>query len=209
MPDMATIGVFLVGAILLNLTPGPDMLYVIARSAGQGRKAGIVSALGIGVGTLVHTTAAAFGLSALLMSSALAYSVAKYVGALYLIYLGVRMILSKRGVESSTQLKQTRLPSVFRQAIITNVLNPKVALFFLAFTPQFVDTSRGAAAWQFVIFGLLFNTTGTIWNLTVAMLAGYADDWLKNRPSFSRAQRWFTGTVFIALGARIALLERK
>jgi len=208
MPEANSLILFLLATVTLNLTPGPDMLYVIARSVGQGQKAGIVSALGIGVGCLVHTFAAAFGLSALLMSSAVAYDFVKYVGAVYLIYLGARMLISKASMSLGTPLKEAGLGSILRQGVITNVLNPKVALFFLAFLPQFVDASKGAVAWQIIFLGLLFNTSGTLWNVTVALLAGRVGEGLKSRPGFSQAQRWVTGSVFIGLGVRLALVKR-
>src|SRR5262245_35646575 len=137
MNDPANLIVFMTATLALNLTPGPDMLYVIARSVGQGQKAGVVSALGIGAGCLAHTFAAALGLSALLMSSAVAYDVVKYAGAVYLIYLGVRALMSKSRFERQSELKPARLSDIFYQGVVTNVLNPKVALFFLAFLPQF------------------------------------------------------------------------
>jgi threonine/homoserine/homoserine lactone efflux protein len=205
MPDTTSLALFLVAALTLNLTPGPDMLYVIARSLGQGRKAGVVSALGIGVGGLVHTLAATLGLSALLMSSAFAYSVVKYVGAGYLIYLGVRMILSQKRNQSLATLKPASLKRIFNQAIATSILNPKVALFFIAFLPQFANPSQGSVAMQIAFLGALFCTTGATVNTTVALLSGSIGDWLKNRPRFSQIQQWFTGSVFIALGTSIAL----
>ncbi len=199
--------VFLVATLTLCAIPGPDMLYVIARSIGQGRKAGIVSAFGFSVGLLVHTCGAALGFSALLMSSPLAYSIVKYVGAAYLIFLGINMLLSKKSISSFGKLKQASFKRIFSQAIITNVLNPKIALFFLAFLPQFVNISEGAVGWQILILGIIFNIIGTLWNIIVAFMAGFAGDWLKNRPKFSRLQQWFTGGVLIFLGIHIALSQ--
>ena len=209
MPDTTSLTLFLIAALTLNVTPGPDMLYVIARSLGQGRKAGVVSAIGIGIGALVHTLAAAVGLSALLMSSAIAYSVVKYVGAAYLIYLGVRMILSQKRNQSLATLANASLRRIFSQAIATSILNPKVAIFFIAFLPQFANPSQGAVALQIAFLGALFSTTGTIVNTTVALLSGSFGDWLQTRPRFSQFQQWFTGSVFVALGTSIALPERK
>jgi threonine/homoserine/homoserine lactone efflux protein len=144
--DLTTLGFFLLATITLNLTPGPDMLYVIARSVGQGRKAGVVSALGIGAGTLVHMFAVALGLAALLRSVPMAYDAVKYGGAAYLLYLGVRMFLSKGRTEGETRLRKERYRRVFAQGVVTNVLNPKVALFFLAFLPQFLDPQPGPSS---------------------------------------------------------------
>ncbi len=199
--------VFLVATLTLCAIPGPDMLYVIARSIGQGRKAGIVSAFGFSVGLLVHTCGAALGFSALLMSSPLAYSIVKYVGAAYLIFLGINMLLSKKSISSLGKLKQASLKRIFGQAIITNVLNPKIALFFLAFLPQFVNMSEGAVGWQILTLGIIFNIIGTLWNIIVAFMAGFAGDWLKNRPKLSRFQQWFTGGILISLGIHIALSQ--
>jgi threonine/homoserine/homoserine lactone efflux protein len=209
MTDTTALAVFMIAALTLNVTPGPNMLYVTTRSLGQGRKAGVVSAIGIGVGNLVHTLAAALGLSALLMSSAIAYSVVKYVGAAYLIYLGVRMILRNEHNSSLTTLTDASLRRIFSQAIATSVLNPKVALFFIAFLPQFANPSQGSVALQIAVLGALFSTTGTIVNTTVALLSGSFGDWLQTRPRFSQFQQWFTGSVFVALGTSIALPERK
>ena len=208
MLDHTSLIYFLVATVALNVTPGPDMLYIIARSLGQGQKAGIVSALGICVGCLVHTLAAAFGLSALLKSSATAFEVIKYLGAVYLIYLGIRLLLSKNVMSAQARLKPASLGSIFRQGVMTNVLNPKVALFFLAFLPQFVNASKGAVAWQIIFLGLIFNTSGTIWNSAVAMLAGYVGNQFKERPSLAHLQRWLTGSIFIGLGVRLALTKR-
>ena len=201
------IPLFLVATITLALIPGPDMVYVLARSVGQGRKAGIVSALGVSVGILVHTSAAALGLSALLMSSAFAYTAVKYLGAVYLIYLGVRIVLSKDTGSLST-LQQASLKRIFSQGVLTNVLNPKIALFFLAFLPQFVDVSSGQVAWQILTLGIIFNVIGTLWHIALASLAGSAGSWLRKRPSFSYIQKWFTGSILIALGIRVAWPEK-
>ena len=191
------------------MTPGPDTLYVIARSFGQGRMAGIISALGICAGTLVHTLAAAVGLSALLMTSALAYNVVKYAGAAYLIYLGVRVLLSRQGDASLGTLPQAGLATSFFQAALTNVLNPKVALFFLAFLPQFVTPAQGKVAWQIITLGVIFIIITILWLTLVALLTRSLGDCLRNRPGFVRFQRWFTGGIFVALGTRLALPEQR
>jgi len=199
------LGLFLIATITLNVTPGPDTLYVLARSVGQGRTAGIVSVLGGSVGRLIHTFATAFGLSALLMASGAAYAFVKYMGALYLIYLGARMLIGKGKGEAQTKMTPRSLGVIFRQGIATNVLNPTVALFFVAFLPQFTDASQGSIAWQIIFLGLIFTLSATLWSLIVALLAGFLGNWLNEHPRFSVAQRWITGCVFIALGARLAL----
>ncbi len=208
--DLGQLLIFITAGIMLNLTPGPDMLFIIGRSAGQGRRAGVISALGIGMGTVVHTLAAAFGLSALLLSSALGYEIVKYAGACYLIYLGLRLLLSREQQQNIVQKNnESSYGRIFFQAVITNVLNPKVALFFLAFLPQFVDPARGSVIIQFIILGMIFNINGTIWNLIVAFFAGYMDSLLKARKEYLQIQRWITGGIFLALGLRLALLERR
>jgi threonine/homoserine/homoserine lactone efflux protein len=209
LPDSSDLLVFLVATLALNLTPGPDMLYVIARSVGQGRTAGIVSALGIGAGIFVHIFAVALGLATLLVSLPLGFEVIKYAGAAYLLYLGIRILVSKETEVMEGRVKRDSLPRIFQQGVITNVLNPKVALFFLAFLPQFVDEARGPIGWQVVALGLLFNISGTLVNMGVALLAGSIGNRLKGRPVFARVQKWLTGGIFIGLAVRLALLERR
>jgi threonine/homoserine/homoserine lactone efflux protein len=208
MPDISTLYIFLLATLALNVTPGPDMLYVIVRSIGQGRMAGVASALGIGAGCIVHTVAIAFGLSTLLRSVPFAFDVVKYMGAAYLVYLGVKTLISKSHIAPETQVKKDTLAVVFAQGVVTNVLNPKVALFFLAFLPQFVSEARGPIMLQVIILGLLFVTSGTLVNIIVALLAGSVGNSLLRRPGFLRVQRWFTGSIFLLLAARIALSER-
>ncbi len=208
-PGTAPLAIFLVAALALNISPGPDMLYVISRSLGQGRRAGIVSALGIGAGTLVHTFVAAIGLSAILLSLPIAYELIRYAGAAYLVYLGLRMLLVKNIGRATSEpggsTNNYSLRSLFRQGVTTNVLNPKVALFFLAFLPQFVDQSKGAVALQMILLGLLFDTSGTSVNVIVATLAGRVSDSLKNRSGFSRFQKIGPACILIALGLLVAL----
>jgi threonine/homoserine/homoserine lactone efflux protein len=208
MPDATSLIVFMTATLALNLTPGPDMLYVIARSMGQGQKAGVISALGIGVGCLAHTFAAAFGLSALLTSSAVAYDLVKYAGAIYLVYLGARALLGKSRLQEHSELIPASMSNIFNQGVVTNVLNPKVALFFLAYLPQFTKAGRGSIAWQIIFLGLLFNVSGTLVNVVVALLGGRIGEAFKKRPAFARKQRWITGAVFIALGLRLAFAKR-
>ena len=207
MPEKTAFLTFLFAAFMLNIAPGPDMLYVIGRSLGQGRKAGIVSALGIFVGCWVHILAAAFGIAALLRSSPVAFNMVRYAGAAYLVYLGTKMIVQRNNL-AQQQPKPARLTSIFRQGVITNVLNPKVALFFLAFLPQFVDAHRGSVVWQILLLGLIFNVGGTAVNLGVAYAGGTLGELLRRNARFARMQQWFTGLVFIGLGARLAWQRR-
>lgn len=208
LPDFSMFAVFLVATIALNLSPGPDMLYVISRSLGQGRRAGIVSALGIGAGTLVHTFVTAIGLSAVLLSVPIAFEFIKYAGAAYLAFLGVRMLLSSRSGASnlsSEAIAPSGLGAVFRQGVFTNVLNPKVALFFLAFLPQFVDPSKGTVALQIILLGLVFDASGTSWNILIATLAGHASDRLKGRSGVSFAQKVLPGVILLALAILVVV----
>lgn len=204
-PTIHSLALFIAAGLALNLTPGPDMLYVAARGAGEGRAAGIASALGIGAGTLVHIALVAAGLAAVLSAVPVAYMAIKLGGAGYLIYLGVRALTS-RAAPDAVALAPASLGGIFRQGVITNVLNPKVALFFLAFLPQFVDASRGNPVLQVIGLGLLFDTTGTLVNLAVAIGSSRAAARLR-APSvwLQRA----TGGIFIALGLKLALASRK
>lgn len=210
MPDATTYGVFVAAALALLLVPGPAVFYVMARSVEGGRSAGLVSVLGVEVGTLVHVAFAAAGLSAVLASSATAFSVVKWMGAAYLVWLGLRLLLSREGEDDETPEArgETRLPRVFTQSVLVQVLNPKVALFFLAFLPQFVDPSRGAAWSQVVVLGATLALLGLLTDGLYALLGGTAGDWLKRRnerPGFRRGQRYVTGGVYVALGAATVL----
>ena len=208
MPDANSLLLFMAATIALNVTPGPDMLYVIARSVGQGRAAGIASALGITAGCFVHIFAVTFGLASLMMAVPTAYEIVKFAGAAYLIYLGVRTLTSRQSKKAETPIKEASLRTIFLQGVVTNVLNPKVALFFLAFLPQFVNRDSNVAA-QIIFLGVLFNTSGTIVNVIVALVASYTGLQFKNRIGNSSMFRWLTGGIFIGLGVRLALLERK
>jgi threonine/homoserine/homoserine lactone efflux protein len=203
MPGLHSLALFLAAGLALNLTPGPDMLYVAARGASEGRAAGIVSALGIGVGTLVHIALVAAGLAALLSAVPIAYLALRLGGAAYLVYLGVRALRATPGSSGVAELTPAPLGVIFRQGVITNVLNPKVALFFLAFLPQFVDPSRGNPALQVVALGLLFDLSGTLVNLAVALGSSRVAARLRSGRSARLVQR-VTGALFIALGARLA-----
>ncbi len=208
MISLSTLVLFLAASLTLNITPGPDMLYVLGRSLTQGRRIGIVSAVGIGVGTFFHIAAAAVGLSALLMTSALAFQLVKWAGAAYLIYLGVKMVLSRKPVTMGEALPEVSSTRAFTQAIVTNLLNPKVALFFLAFLPQFVDHQRGHAPMQIIVLGLLFDLGGTLVNSAVAYFASALRRTLADRPRLARAQSVGCGALFIGLGTRLALSDR-
>lgn len=204
-PDGPALIVFAVAAFVLLITPGPAVFYIVARSIDQGRVAGIVSTLGVGAGALVHVCAAALGVSALLLSSALAFNILKYVGAAYLIYLGVRKFLVRDEVEQPRSLAPRTLARVFYDGVIVNVLNPKTALFFFAFLPQFVDISSGAVGAQIVFLGVLFVAMGIISDGSYAVVAGTFGNWLRQNHRVLRVQRYLAGSVFIGLGLAATL----
>ncbi|MCK6541199.1 LysE family translocator [bacterium] len=206
--ETSDIVLFFTATLLLNLSPGPDMIYVIARSIGQGKLAGVVSSLGIFAGCFFHIIAASLGLTALLETVPLAFDIIKYTGSGYLIYLGIRILNAGPPAEGET-VRSMPLWAIFRQGAITNILNPKVALFFVAFLPQFVNPHDPSARFQMASLGLFFNTSGTIVNILVAIVSSYAGVWikqsLKNASWFNR----FTGLAMIVLGIRLALQRKK
>jgi threonine/homoserine/homoserine lactone efflux protein len=209
MPDPTLWGLFVVASIVLLLTPGPAVLFIVARSVAQGRSAGLVSVLGIHLGTIVHIVAAAVGLSALVVSSALAFAIVKYLGAAYLIWIGLRTLLAKDPEPQGVEIPDEPLRRVFRDGFVVNLFNPKTAIFFLAFLPQFVDPARGAVHWQIIALGFTFMGLGMLSDAMFALVAGAAGDFLRRNRRFLRLQRWFAGTSFIGLGITAALATRK
>jgi threonine/homoserine/homoserine lactone efflux protein len=205
MPDTSSLPVFVLAALALLLLPGPAVLYVVARSIDQGRTAGLVSVVGVGLGSMVHVTAAALGLSAVLVGSAVAFSVVKYAGAAYLVYLGVRRLLDRGETVTAAVGPDRPLLRVFAQGVWVNVLNPKTALFFFAFLPQFVTGDGGAVALQIMFFGALFVTMGIVTDGVYAVAAGTLGEWIKRRPGVITVHRWFAGCVFISLGIATAV----
>jgi len=203
-PNHSSLLLFVSAALVLLAIPGPAVLYVTSRSIGLGRSAGLVSALGIGVGTFVHVAAAAVGLSALLMSSAAAFSVAKYLGAAYLIYLGVHRLRTEESVDTAEEARRVKLSRVFGQGIIVNILNPKTALFFFAFLPQFVDASRGNVALQILFLGTLFACMGIASDSLWALFAGTVARQLNRNVRWRRTQRYVSGGMLISLGVATA-----
>jgi threonine/homoserine/homoserine lactone efflux protein len=201
---------FAIASLMLNITPGNDMLLVITRSTGQGVKAGIASSLGIMAGCMVHIIAAVIGLSAVIAQSAMAFDIIKYAGAAYLIYLGIRSLLNKRrSFNINADVQKLSYKKLFWQGVLTNVLNPKVALFFLAFLPQFLDMKSSDTQWQILFLGIWFDVSGTIVNILVALLFGKIGSWLTNSPRFVQWQERLTGAILIALGIKVALSSRK
>jgi threonine/homoserine/homoserine lactone efflux protein len=209
MPEPESLLVFITAGLLLNITPGPDVLYIVGRSLGQGRSAGVVSALGISAGCLFHVAAAAFGLSALMVALPLAYDVVRYAGAAYLVWLGLRALVSKSSPFQMQRVESAPLGRIFRQGMLTNVLNPKVALFFLAFLPQFTDPTRGPLAFQIIMLGLIFIANGTVVCLAYAFSASWLGDWLKTRYDIATWLNRAMGGLFVVLGLRLALGHRR
>jgi RhtB (resistance to homoserine/threonine) family protein len=198
-------GLFLAAGILLNLTPGPDTAYILGRSIAQGREAGIASALGICVGSIFHSCAAALGLSAILATSAVAFAAIKLLGGAYLIFLGIKMLLDRRRQLSlPSNFRRRTTIAAFRQGVFTNVLNPKVALFFLAFLPQFIDPASNMKVFAFLMLGLTFVTTGTIWCLILAWFASAFSERLRTNETIGQWLNRAAGALFVFLGLRLA-----
>jgi threonine/homoserine/homoserine lactone efflux protein len=203
------LSVFLLAALILLLTPGPAVLYIVARSLDQGRLAGLVSVLSIEVGNFVHVLAATWGLSAILVSSALAFSIVKYLGAAYLIYLGVHRLLTRETAHQPLTIQRQSLGRIFRQGVLVAILNPKTALFFFAFLPQFVEASKGSVTLQLLTLGCLFVSMAIVTDGLYALLAGTAGQWLKGTRSFLWVERYVVGSVYIGLGVTAALADVK
>lgn len=207
MPEPASIAVFAGAALLLLVIPGPSVLYIVTRSATQGRQAGLVSVLGVHTGTLVHVVAAALGLSALLVASATAFTVVKVAGGAYLVYLGVRRLLDRSPALAGDEARpaaERNLRRIYTQGVVVNVLNPKTALFFLAFLPQFLDRDRGPIPAQVAVLGVVFVALGIVSDGTYAVLAGTLGARLRGGISDSPWIRRATGSIFIGLGLTAA-----
>ncbi len=201
---------FLITGILLNITPGNDTIFILTRSIAQGRMAGIMSVLGIATGTIVHTLLEAFGLSMLLAKSAIAFNIVKYAGAAYVLYIGFKMLTDKKSIltNNGETKKSVDYLKTYRDGMITNVLNPKVALFFIAFLPQFIEPTEQHAFLPFLILGITFNITGTIWCLILANFAGFIFDKLKHNANISMYINRVCGVALIALGIKVATTSR-
>lgn len=201
---------FIVSGLLLNIMPGPDSLLIMARSATQGWRAGSAAALGIGAGTMMHVLAAAIGLSALLATSATAFTVVKWVGAAYIVYVGIGLLRSKpakpvAASEATPPLPPLPYRTIFFQGFLTNVLNPKVAIFFLAFVPQFIAADAPSKALAFIVLGCIFNFNGMLWCHALALFTAFASARLQLKPRVSAWLGRVTGGLFIALGLKLAL----
>lgn len=201
---------FIISGLLLNILPGPDSLLIMTRSATQGWRAGVAASLGIGAGTMVHIFAAALGLSAVLSTSATAFTVVKLVGAAYILYMAVGLLRSRKAsAEAKAPVLQT-LPyrKIFAQGFLTNVLNPKVALFFLAFVPQFIALEAPSKAMAFIVLGCIFNFNGMLWCCGLALTTAKASERLKLNPSVSLWLNRATGGLFVWLGVKLALSKQ-
>jgi threonine/homoserine/homoserine lactone efflux protein len=199
---------FILSGLLLNIMPGPDSLLIMTRSATQGWRAGVAAVLGICTGTMVHVLAAAVGLSAILATSATAFTVVKYAGAAYIIYMAIGLLRSKRSAAAAPTLAPLPYRKVFAQGLLTNVLNPKVAIFFLAFVPQFIDAAAPHKALAFVILGCIFNFNGMLWSVSLALFIAFASTRLKLSPIVSTTLNRATGALFIWLGIKLALSKQ-
>lgn len=207
---MQNLYLFFIASLLLNITPGNDMIYVASRSISQGIKAGIVSALGIFIGCFVHISAAVFGLSVIIMKSAFLFELIKFLGAGYLIYLGVKALRAKSSFDKNLQtLPSTNKRKLLQQGIITNALNPKVALFFLSFLPQFISVNSPHYQMQLFVLGLWFAVQGTLVLILVASLVAKASNFIKSNQKFWQVQEKITGIILIGLGIKVALTSRK
>jgi threonine/homoserine/homoserine lactone efflux protein len=216
MLDLATLGLFVTASVLVGLSPGPAVLYIVARTFDQGRTAGLASVFGVAIGSLVHIAAAVLGVSAILAASTAAFTLVKYLGAAYLVFLGVRKLL-ERDAPSADGVSRYRAPPmplgrIVREGILVNVLNPKTALFFLAFLPQFVRPEAGAPLLQIFLLGVIFMLVCVVTDCGYALTAATAGRWLRDRlaasPRAVRVQRYLLGGTYIGLGAVTALAGR-
>ncbi|MGA7814577.1 LysE family translocator [Caballeronia sp.] len=205
---------FVAAVMLLNVTPGPDTAYIVGRSVAQGRGAGVVSALGISAGCVVHTLACAFGLTALLAASATAFTIVKFAGAIYLIYLGVRLLFVRPSEEAgkteqaSVRSAPKSLRQLFTQGFVTNVLNPKVVLFFVSFFPQFVAADSPNKVVTFLALGSVFVLMSTVWNTFVAWIAGSVTQRFSGKPAVKKWLDRVVGSAFVSLGLKLATSHR-
>jgi threonine/homoserine/homoserine lactone efflux protein len=209
MVDWTTLSLFAAAVLVLVITPGPNTLYIVTRSVQQGQRAGIVSCFGIAAGTLVHITAAALGISALLLASTVLFSLVQYAGAAFLCYLGIKTLLTPtRVVTSNEPVPEQTLTAIFTQAMAVNVLNPKTALFFIAFLPQFIDAAKGGIATQIMILGALLITLGACSDMAYVLVAARLGEWLRSNSRFWRIQRFCAGSVYLGIGVAAALTSR-
>jgi threonine/homoserine/homoserine lactone efflux protein len=212
MPTLQTMVLFMATALALNLTPGPAILFILSRCFGQGRAAAVVSVFGLATASIIHAIAAAFGLSALFAYSPIAFDIIKYCGAGYLVYLGISGLISGGIAGAITNVDRRIRPSltkIYWQGFLTDLLNPKLLLFFFSFLPQFVDPMRGEPWIQMFVLGLLFQVTGVPTNLAVALAGGSVARWIARRPTWARIQNWCASALLIGLGVRLAFSDTR
>ncbi|GEM_PF-171042 len=209
LPDAPAFSIFMLATLAIGATPGPGMMFGVAQAVAHGRRAGAVSVLGLSAGSLTWCFAGAFGIAAFFTDSPVAFRALLVTGASFLIYLAVRTVLNAAppptGPQSDTEQtpRSTSHMQLFFQAVTTNLTNPKSVLFYLAFIPQFTDPARGNVTAQFILLGVIFNITGNLINLSVALLFGNVADWLAAHPKAWRMQQWFSATVFCAIAAHM------
>jgi threonine/homoserine/homoserine lactone efflux protein len=208
LPEWSSLGLFMVAALALLLTPGPAVLYIVTRSIDQGRRAGLVSVAGVHAGTLAHIFAAAAGVSALLATSATAFGTVQYLGAAYLVCIGVKRLLDRRP-RGAAPTPLRRLRRTFLDGVVVNVLNPKTALFFVAFLPQFVAVGRGHVGQQIVELGVVFVLLGVVTDSLYALTAGSAARWFRARPGVLASERWLSGGLYNGLGVAAAVSSHR
>jgi threonine/homoserine/homoserine lactone efflux protein len=210
MDGIHNFGTFVISCVLLNVTPGSDTVLILSKSIAQGKKAGVITALGIGVGTIGHTLLAAVGLSLLISGSVVLFNIVKYAGAAYIIYLGLRMFFAQSAVEleNDAVIPGKQMRDFFRDGFLTNLLNPKVALFFIAFLPQFIDPAHRSGVLPFIVLGLTFTTTGTIYCVLLALFAAEIFSRLREKPQFSLMLNKICGSVLVFLGLYVAFIKK-
>ena len=207
MEGIVNLPLFLISAFLIIIAPGPDFIYVTTRGIAEGNKAGIMSALGISVGLIVHTLFAAFGLSAIIQASTIAYLIIKFAGAAYLIFLGVKAILSKSKIEYLKSEKTIKSGSIFKQGIITNVFNPKAIVTFMAFLPQFVNINNVNPVMEFTEMGLILSVMAIIWFCFVGYFAGIVGVFIKKSKTIQNVVKYLSGSIMILLGLKLAVTK--
>jgi threonine/homoserine/homoserine lactone efflux protein len=209
MPSLESLAIFALAAAVMNISPGPSNLYVMSRSLAQGPRAGLVATAGLATGSLVHVCVSALGLAAILRYSPTFYAAVKLGGAAYLVYLGLRMLLSKTAdVAAAATVGQRRHSRIFRESVLVEILNPKTALFFLAFLPQFADPAAGPLAPQLLLLGAIVTVTAIPCDAIVALAAGAAARAMVRQPLYRRLQNWLSGSLLVGLGAYVATSER-
>ena len=209
MINLTTLFFYTIGAAVIIIAPGPDFIYVTTRGIAQGRKAGVLSAIGISIGLLIHTALAALGLSAVLAASKIAFQAIKYIGAVYLLYLGIKALIAKDSLLKQDGHTALHERAVLQQGIITNVFNPKAILTFMAFIPQFIQPTEGNSSLQVFLLGGIIALLAILWFGIVGYFAGTLGTWLSKHAVFQKIIRWVTGTILIGLGTRLALSKNR